>query len=117
VKRLLTQLDGPDRSHSLLSLFLLRQQLLLTRNVASAHCLPVLYKHVLAVGRDTLSSKDLDADRSLNNDLKLLSIDRVFQSLAHSTALRRCFVAVSHERECIDWLAIQEYIHFNNCKK
>lgn len=71
----LWNLNRSDLFHTLLSFFLLLQQLTLTRNITTI----TLGRYILAYSLDGFTGYDLGSDSGLNGYFKLLTRDQFFQ--------------------------------------
>ena len=78
----LRDLDRADGLHALLALFLLLEQLALTRDIAAV----ALGKNVLAARLDRRTSNNLVADSALDRNLEELTRDNLLELIAQSTS-------------------------------
>jgi len=114
VEGLLAERDVSDGFHALLALALLGQQLLLARDVAAAHHLPVPAEDVLAEGRDAFLGEDLPPDRRLDDDLELLARDRLAQLAGDAATLADGLVAVGDEAQRVHGLGVDQHVHLHD---
>ena len=112
-KGLLRDLDRSDGLHALLALFLLLEQLALTRDIAAV----ALGKHVLAQGLDRLAGDDLAADGSLHGDLKHLARDIVLELFADLSGSCIGVVGEEDEAQRVDDLAVQENVELDELRR
>src|SRR3954451_4271479 len=106
-KRLLRSLAATDALHPLLALFLLLEQLSLTRDVAAV----ALREHVLPPRLDRLARDDPRADRGLDRDVEHLLRNLLAQLLDERLAAAVREVLVHDQRERVDRLAADEHVH------
>ena len=110
---LLRHLHIADLFHTLLTAFLLLQQLALTRHVATV----ALGGHILANLLDGLAGNDFRSDSSLNGNIELLARNEFLQFLAHAATQCNCIVLMRKRRQGIDGFSVEQNIELRQLRR
>ena len=108
-ERFLRDIDGCYFFHPCLTPFLLFEQFAFSADIAAV----AFGGDVFADRLDRFSGDDLAADRGLEGYLKQVAVDFFFEFLEQVSATELRFRTMHDHRECIDFRAVDEDVHFD----
>src|SRR5687767_8632596 len=108
-KRFLRNLDRAHLLHALLPLFLLLEELALSRDVAAV----ALREHVLPKRLHRRAGDDLVADRRLDRDFEELPRDELTQLVGDLATVLVGLLAVDDDAERVDRVAVDEHVELH----